>query len=154
MSVRVELCIDHPLLRCRKRDVKGFVESAVSLMERFPDGELSLALLSDERVGVLHADFLQDPSLTDVITFPGDPAMAFAGEICVSVDRAAATCAEHKNTFSTELSLYIVHGLLHLAGLDDKKPAQVKRMREEEKRVMEILAHRNVLPQFALDKSR
>ena len=46
-----------------------------------PAGELSLAFLQEEQHNQLHADFLDDPSSTDVITFPGDPEEEMAGEI-------------------------------------------------------------------------
>lgn len=51
-------------------------------------GELSLVFLSDSALAGLHARFLDDPTITDVITFEGDPALGTAGEICVSVDAA------------------------------------------------------------------
>ena len=66
---------------------------------RVPGGDLSIAILSDAKVAEIHGDFLDDPTETDVITFPGDPDMEFAGEICVSADRALATHVETGDQF-------------------------------------------------------
>ncbi len=116
-----------------------------------PPGELSLVFLTDAALAQLHADFLEDPTTTDVITFEGDPALGTAGEICVSVDTAAAYAKKHRRDFSTELTLYIVHGWLHLAGYDDLQPAKKRAMRRAESRAMQILSRNaDCIPPFIL----
>ncbi len=123
------------------------------------DGELSIVFMSDTALAELHARFLDDPTITDVITFEGDPAFGTAGEICVSVDAARrhltgkATLrrsAIDQEAFSRELTLYVIHGWLHLAGYDDLKPVKKRIMRRAEKRAMDLLAKSNALPIFRL----
>ena len=128
-----------------------------------PPGELSLVFLSDPALARLHADFLNDPTATDVITFEGNPALGVAGEVCVSVDAALrhlaprATSATRPRSpsrnvlpslrkpsafstaFGAELLLYVVHGWLHLAGYDDLQPAKKRRMRRAEARALRLL---------------
>jgi probable rRNA maturation factor len=96
----------------------------------------------------LHASFLDDPSPTDVITFAGTPTLGQAGEICVSADTARSFAAGHRRDFSEELTLYVVHGWLHLAGHDDRQPACKKRMRAAEGRALALLRARRMIPQF------
>lgn len=115
-----------------------------------PEGDLSIAFLSDKDLAQIHDDFLDDPSPTDVITFPGDPEEDLAGEILVSVERAELESAKHGNTLSEELSLYLAHGWLHLAGLDDLDPESREAMREAEKKVMSGLNADDKLPPFSL----
>ncbi len=84
----------HPGLRPRPpRAAAALIHTLDAHAEKFlggcPPGELSLAFLTDAGLARLHADFLADPGITDVITFAGDPALGFAGEICVSADAAA-----------------------------------------------------------------
>ncbi len=100
------------------------------------DGELSVALLDDAALAAIHAEFLQDPTVTDVITFPGDAAHAFGGEICVSLDRARAEARSRGIPVQQELVLYLIHGWLHLAGLDDRTETDRERMRAAEARLM------------------
>jgi probable rRNA maturation factor len=115
-----------------------------------PAGELSVVFLTDAALARLHADFMADPSPTDVITFNGDPAAGLAGEICISVDTAAAYAARHQRDFAAELTLYLVHGWLHLAGHDDLQPAPKRRMRAAEKRAFTLLRATRAMPAFRL----
>ncbi|GHC04227.1 hypothetical protein GCM10007047_21160 [Cerasicoccus arenae] len=115
-----------------------------------PTGELSLVFMSDTDLAQLHADFLDDPSPTDVITFPGDEEMDFAGEICVSVDRARDEAPKHGLSFSEELTLYLVHGWLHLAGLDDLDDASREEMRFAESLCVQLLHAEKAIPEFVL----
>ncbi len=116
-----------------------------------PDGELSIAFLDDTSLAEIHGRFLDDPTPTDVITFPGDTAMEFAGEICVSWQRAHAEAQSRGIPLRRELTLYLVHGWLHLAGLDDQTDDQRSRMREAEDRVMTRVLSANLLPDFTLE---
>jgi probable rRNA maturation factor len=124
--------------------------SSGSEVHPVPAGELSIAFLTDRALARLHATFLDDPSITDVITFEGTPALGQAGEICVSADTARSFAAGHRRDFSEELTLYVVHGWLHLAGHDDRQSARKKRMRAAEARALALLRARRIVPQFAL----
>jgi probable rRNA maturation factor len=116
-----------------------------------PPGELSLVFLTDPALAKIHADFMADPTATDVITFEGDAAAGLAGEICVSADTAARYVGTPlPKTFSAELTLYLVHGWLHLAGYDDLQPAKKRRMRAAEKRAMALLRAAKAIPAFRL----
>ena len=108
---------------------------------KFPigGGELSIAFVDDAIIGKVHADFMGDPSPTDVITFPADPEMESAGEIIVSVDHAQLRAAELGEPFSKELSLYLIHGWLHLAGFDDHTDVDQVAMRAAEQEALALL---------------
>jgi len=114
-------------------------------------GEATLAVdvvfVDRSTLARLHAEFLDDPSETDVITFDlrGDEAAEDepgpAGEIYVSVDRARAVAADRGVSVERELTLYVVHGALHLVGFDDHEPDDRRAMRAAEAAVMEALGH-------------
>lgn len=146
----------HPRLRPDRRAVRRLIATLDLAAARFaggcPPGELSLVFLTDPALARLHADYLDDPTTTDVITFEGDAALGTAGEICVSVDTAAAYAHRAGRDFATELTLYLVHGWLHLAGYDDLKPALKRRMRAAEARAMGLLSAAGAVPAFALRK--
>jgi probable rRNA maturation factor len=115
-----------------------------------PGGELSVAFLSDPALARLHGRFLGDPSATDVITFGGDPASGTAGEICVSVDAASRRAGRSAPSLSAELTLYLVHGWLHLAGYDDTAPGARRSMRRAEARALGLLSRSAGIPRFKL----
>lgn len=91
--------------------------------------EIEVSLISDAEIARVHGEFLQDPTPTDVITF-------HHGEILISTETAARQAVEHGQTFDHELALYIVHGLLHLAGWDDHDPAEARAMAETQQRIL------------------
>ncbi len=77
---------------------------------------VEIAVVDDAAIAQVHAEFLDDPSETDAITFP-------YGEILVSCDTAARYAAEHGIDPCEELFRYMVHGLTHLHGYLDYEPA-------------------------------
>jgi probable rRNA maturation factor len=114
-----------------------------------PNGELSVAFLTDKALAGIHEQFMDDPTPTDVITFPSEDE-TLAGEICVSVDRAAAEAAQRRQPFARELTLYLVHGWLHLAGLDDLTAKGRQAMRLSERRLLAAVARTRAQPDFRL----
>ena len=116
--------------------------------------ELSVVFLPDGELGRLHAGFLADSSPTDVITFAGRPSLGAAGEICVSADAAARYAAAHGRDFSDELTLYLVHGWLHLAGHDDRNPRSKRAMRRAEARALGLLREKRTLPRFGFSAAK
>jgi len=148
----------HPLLRLDRR---ALVRALRTLDEHHPalstpasvlghGGEISVAFLTDAALAGLHGEFLADPSPTDVITFPGGPPPGPAGEICVSAD--AARRAGRGNP-SAELTLYLVHGWLHLAGHDDRAPRPRRAMRRAEAAALALLRRARALPRFSFQPS-
>jgi probable rRNA maturation factor len=115
---------------------------------QIPEGELSIAFLGEKAHCQLHADFLDDPSPTDVITFPGDPDEALAGEICLSIDMARTYAKTHGEDYSKELTLYLIHGWLHLVGFDDLTEIDRQAMKKEEQVCMSSLETNHRIPLF------
>lgn len=117
-----------------------------------PRGALSIAVMDDAQIAQVHKDFLNDAKPTDVITFEGDGDGLFAGEICVSAETAKRVAAKYSNTADRELCLYIAHGMLHLAGVDDIAPDDAKKMRAAEAIASEIILKRFQKPVFKFEE--
>ncbi|MBI5685758.1 MAG: rRNA maturation RNase YbeY [Verrucomicrobia bacterium] len=101
-----------------------------------PLQELSVAIVDDDAIAAINQQFLNHAGPTDVISFDlGDG----LGEIVVSAERAVIVARQLRRPPHAELALYLVHGLLHLAGLDDRTPAQRRAMRAAERRVLRQL---------------
>jgi probable rRNA maturation factor len=150
----VAIANTHPRLRFDKRKVAAAIAvldgHAAKFLGGCPPGELSLVFLTDPALAQIHADFMNDPTATDVITFEGDAPAGLAGEICVSADTARAYAKANRRDFSTELTLYVVHGWLHLAGYDDLQPVKKRRMRAAEKRALTLLRAAKAVPAFRI----
>jgi probable rRNA maturation factor len=89
---------------------------------------VEFSFVSDETIARVHGDFMGDPTPTDVITFQH-------GEIIISLDTAQRQAAENGEPYEREVLRYIVHGLLHLAGWDDREESE----RAEMHRVQEAI---------------
>jgi probable rRNA maturation factor len=102
--------------------------------EEIDQAEISVALVDNTAIRRINLKHLAHDRPTDVITFglssPGEPRLA--GELIVSTEMAAATAAEVNAEPGTELALYVVHGLLHLCGFDDRSEPEVLEMRARE----------------------
>lgn len=141
----------YPALRYTPRKVKALFRWLDQQPEfEPPPGEFSLAFLSEEALAQIHAQFLDDPSPTDVITFEGDPDDDFAGEICVSVPRARHEARSRQLPFPQELTLYLIHGWLHLCGYDDLAPPNRPAMRAAESLLITRAQAQNQIPDFTL----
>jgi probable rRNA maturation factor len=107
-----------------------------------PDAALSVVLVDDETLADLHGRWLDDPTPTDVLSFDlGEEGGGPAGEVVVSVDRALVVARSRGVAPERELSLYVVHGILHLCGFDDVDEDDRARMRTAETEVMRHLGY-------------
>lgn len=131
-----------------EEDVTALVQAFDALgLWQVPAGELSIALVDDEEIARVHDVYLGDDSPTDVITFPGEEE-EFAGEIVVSAETARRAAREEDTTLAYEISLYLVHGLLHLSGLGDASEEERARMRRAEAVALKKLEKQGALPAF------
>lgn len=80
---------------------------------------IEISIVNDQDIATVHAEFLNDPSATDVITFPHGDGL---GEIIVSAETAERYALEHQISPKEELFRYMIHGLVHLHGYLDQTP--------------------------------
>lgn len=91
--------------------------------------EIHVLLISDRRIAELHSRFMHVSGATDVITF-------HHGEIFISVETASRQAKAQRTSLARELQLYLLHGLLHLHGFDDRTPVARTRMHSIQERIM------------------
>lgn len=121
-----------PLSRWR-RIVRNLFTALCSEPERLkaPEiQELSIVWLDDPQMAISNWQFLRHKGPTDILTFDYHNGTA---EILISLDTAGREARQRRRKLEQELTLYIAHGMLHLAGIGDKTPSQRRRMRQEEK---------------------
>jgi probable rRNA maturation factor len=90
----------------------------------FPDAELSITLVDDRAIAALAGRYGRPPRATDVLAFalgegPGAAHRAeLLGDVVVSVERAEAQARARRVPLNRELSDLVIHGTLHLLGMD------------------------------------
>ncbi len=130
------------------------VAEAVLAAEGLHRGHLDIAVVNGPTMRRLHAEFLDDDSLTDVLSFdlretrqPG----RIDGQIIVCAPVARQSARERGGRFTDELLLYVVHGCLHLAGYDDRTAAATAAMHARED---ELLTRLGIGPVFQVAPKR
>jgi rRNA maturation RNase YbeY len=122
--------------------------------------ELAIHLVTAAEMAQVNQKFLNHEGSTDVITFdygssalvdgagrPWVPAphSTLAGELFISIDDALVHARRFRTTWQSELTRYVIHGLLHLIGFDDKDPVCRARMKAEENRMLDLVESRFAL---------
>jgi probable rRNA maturation factor len=112
-------------------------ETARSVLqgEGVDDAEISLAFVDSPTIHRLNQRYLSHDEPTDVLSFPlSEPnARKLGGELVIGAEVAKSQAEERGHDVQAELALYVIHGLLHLCGHDDKDPAGAAAMRQRER---------------------
>src|SRR5947199_3322961 len=105
-----------PIDRARLREVAR----AVLQGEGAAAASISLAFVDNATIHRLNKQFLDHDEPTDVLSFPlsGPGAKMLEGELVIGAEVAKQQAEERNHDVQTELSLYVIHGLLHLVGFD------------------------------------
>ncbi len=112
----------------------------------FPDAELSLTLTDDETIAALAGRFGRARVPTDVLAFPlaEGPGAAHRGhalgDVIVSLPRAEAQARSRGVSLDRELCDLVIHGTLHVLGLDHERPADARAMRALERHLRREVA--------------
>jgi probable rRNA maturation factor len=133
----------------------ALVRAALALEGRRP-GELGIVLTGDAPVRELNRRWRGLDRATDVLSFGYDETAGpvVNGDLIVSMDRVAEQARRFRVTRGRELARLIVHGALHLAGLDHKTSAQRRHMRARELRLLKAGATHVRALERALDGGR
>lgn len=120
---------------------------------------LSVVFVSHQKMRALNKKYLSRDHVTDVLAFdlseqsgrnsptphlsdntpPKRNSKVVVGDIVISTDAALKHVSSHQTTLARELTLYVIHGILHLLGYDDHKSADAKKMRKKEKEILDYL---------------
>ena len=98
-------------------------------------GTLAIAFIGSRKMRALNKRFLRHDRMTDVLSFryDGEPVV---GEILIAPRAARAYAKQHGIGYATELARYVVHGLLHWVGHEDRTPSEQRAMRAREDRLL------------------
>ena len=130
-------------LPVNRRLLRDLARRLVSESFKKDDFELGVHLIGATEMARLNAAFLGHEGSTDVITFnnePEAPGVRLAGEIFLSVDDAVENARRFRVPWQQEICRYLVHGLLHLAGMDDSDPVRRRAMKRREGKLLKELS--------------
>jgi probable rRNA maturation factor len=118
---------------------------------KIPKAILGINLVAAPEMTLVNETFLKHTGSTDVITFDytdKTEGTILAGEIFVCVDEAIIQAKKFRTKWQSEIVRYIVHGVLHLLGHDDRSVAVRQKMKREENRLLRSLSKKISLAQI------
>lgn len=102
-------------------------------------GEISYLFCDDNHILKVNKEFLQHDYYTDIITFDYCRGKLLRGDIVLSLDTVASNAELVGEPYARELHRVIVHGLLHLCGINDKGPGERQIMEQHENEALSLL---------------
>jgi len=118
-------------VRIPKRKIKTWINQCITSKECVT-GQINYIFCSDEYLKKINIQYLNHDYYTDIITFNYNENKTINGDIYVSLDRVRDNANTYKVNFHTELQRVVIHGVLHLLGLDDHTDSEKKKMRKAE----------------------
>lgn len=132
MSIRI--FYEEPGVRLKGwRKLTVAIKSIILEAKMLP-GDVSVIIVGDKELKNINNEFLEHDYFTDVITFKYNKGDIVNGEIYVSKDTVTANASDYKVSVQDELKRVIIHGVLHLTGLDDKTEEDREEMHKSENR--------------------
>jgi len=131
MPVHVAIAVEPTDVPIDRKQLRAAVRAVLS-GEGVANASISLALVGDATSERINRQFLNHDGPTDVITFPLGQS-PLRGELVIGADTAARVAKQMGHGVGSELALYVIHGVLHLCGYDDKSRSATKLMRERER---------------------
>ena len=102
-------------------------------------GQINYIFVNDERILEVNIEFLGHDYYTDIITFDYDEADIISGDLYISLDTVRTNAALVGATYEQELHRVIIHGVLHLCGINDKGPGEREIMEMHENQALALL---------------
>lgn len=103
-------------------------------------GDLTYIFCDDERILEVNRQFLQHDYYTDIITFDYSNKRRISGDMFISLDTVRSNAELFKRSYDEEFMRVVIHGVLHLCGINDKGEGEREIMEQHENEALAILA--------------
>ena len=113
--------------------------AAVARSYGFRVGAITYIFCNDDKIIQVNRQFLQHDYYTDIITFDDTIGHTIQGDIYISLDTVASNAEQQKTDYQEELHRVIIHGILHLCGINDKGPGERVIMEAAENKALALL---------------
>ena len=124
--------------KIRKRDTSAWIKK-VAASHGKTVGEVGYLFCDDEKILEVNREFLNHDYYTDIITFDYDEGDRINGDIVISLDTVRSNADLLHKPYEEELYRVIIHGILHLCGINDKGPGEREIMEAAENAALAIL---------------
>ena len=129
----------------RRRDISAWIKAVAATYGKRV-GDIGYIFCNDEKILEVNRQYLQHDYYTDIITFDySDDALltgrknTISGDLFISLDTVRTNAEQQGTTYDEELHRVIIHGILHLCGINDKGPGEREIMEAEENKALALL---------------
>ena len=124
--------------KIRKRDTSAWIKKVAASYGR-KVGEIGYLFVDDEKILEVNNEYLGHEYYTDIITFDYDEDDIISGDLVISLDTVRSNAELFSKPYEEELFRVIIHGILHLCGINDKGPGEREIMEQEENKALALL---------------
>ena len=121
----------------RRRDTSAWVK-AVAANYGKKVGEIAYIFVDDEEILRVNREYLQHDYYTDIITFDYTEGDTISGDLFISLDTVRTNAEQYGKPYEEELHRVIIHGILHLCGINDKGPGEREIMEAAEDKALAL----------------
>jgi len=121
----------------KRRETTAWIKSVASTYQK-KIGEIAYIFCSDEKILEVNREYLQHDYYTDIITFDYSEENIISGDLFISLDTVKTNSQKYKTDYSEELHRTIIHGILHLCGINDKGPGEREMMEKAENKALDM----------------
>jgi rRNA maturation RNase YbeY len=138
MALFYEKLNDVSLPKLKRREIANWLKCVIGQYHK-KTGNITYIFCSDEEILQINKQYLDHDYYTDIITFDYTEKDTLSGDLFISLDTVKSNAEELGTNYQEELHRVMVHGILHLCGLNDKTPDEEKLMREKENEALALL---------------
>lgn len=133
---------DVKLPAIKKRETSSWIKEVASGYNK-KTGDISYIFCSDEKILEVNKQYLQHDYFTDIITFDYTEGNVISGDLFISLDTVKSNAQQFNSSYEDELYRIIIHGILHLCGINDKGPGEREMMEKEENKALALRVSTN-----------
>ncbi len=124
--------------KIKKRATTKWIKSVANKYNK-QTGDICYLFCSDEKILEINRQFLNHDFYTDIIAFDYSEGNKISGDIFISLETVLSNSQKYQTSFDEELHRVMIHGILHLCGLNDKSDDEIKEMRKAEEDALRML---------------
>ena len=123
----------------KKREVTAWIKDVAATYGR-KVGEIGYMFVNDEKILEVTREYLGHDYYTDIITFDYDEGDRINGDLVISLDTVETNARQFGKSYDEELHRVIIHGILHLCGINDKGPGEREVMEAAEDKALAMIS--------------
>ena len=121
--------------KIKRRETTAWIKRVAASYGR-KVGEIGYLFCDDEKILEVNREYLQHYYYTDIITFDYDEDDIISGDLVISLDTVKSNAELFHKNYDEELHRVIIHGILHLCGINDKGPGEREIMEAAENKAL------------------